>query len=234
MGLARSLRLSLVAFAMIAASAAFSADAPAGKPEADKAAAPVAAAPSAPSTEAAPGSPNPELEKSAKEWLVKLFEASQKTNGPDQKAARAQIEASLDWDQVARTCLGDAQWKKQAGKNRTEFRNLLKDVIVRTAFSRMDKFWNGSTYTWDKVTFEGKDKVILRAKFVLKDESYLLDYYLEKGKHGWHITDLAFEDLRYSVNINEQLSSFLKEKSFSQLLTNLKKRRDDLISGKKG
>jgi len=178
-------------------------------------------------------SANPELEASAKEWLVKLFEASKKVNGPEQKAARAHIENSLDWDEVARTCLGDAEWKKQAGKNRTEFRNLLKEVIVRTAFTRMDKFWDGATYAWEKATIEGK-RVTLRTKFSLKEDSYLLDYYMEKSKSGWHITDLAFEDLRYSVNISEQLNSYLKEKNFGNLLTNLRKKRDGLIGGKKG
>lgn len=181
---------------------------------------------------AAAAADTPEV-ASAKEWLVKLFDSSKNVNGSSQKTARAHIEASLDWDEVARTCLGEAEWKKQAGKNRTEFRNLLKDVILRTAFSRMDKFWDGSTYTWEKVTVSG-NKATLRVKFAIKEDTYVLDYYLEKAKGGWRITDLAFEDLRYSTNINEQLTAFLKEKNFGQLLTNLKKKRDDLASGKKG
>jgi ABC-type transporter MlaC component len=176
---------------------------------------------------------NPDV-ASAKAWLEKLFDSSKKVNGPEQKAARAHIEAALDWDEVARTCLGEAEWKRQSAKNRNEFRNLLKEVIVRTAFSRMDKFWDGAEYTWEKVTVTG-NKATARAKFVLKEDAYVLDYYLEKVRGGgWRITDIAFEDLRYSVNINEQLNAFLKEKSFSQLLANLRKRRDELASGKKG
>jgi hypothetical protein len=42
------------------------------------------------------------------------------------------------------------------------------------------------------------------------------------------ISDIAYEELKYSANIREQLDAFLKEKSFSDLLTKLRKRSEEL------
>jgi ABC-type transporter MlaC component len=161
-----------------------------------------------------------------------LFESSKNVNSKDAKVkakARADMDNALDWDKVAEDALGSANWKKQSQKNRNDFKNLLKEVIVRTAYTRMDKFWDGATYKFDKVEAkDGKGHVV--ARFNVKQDSYVLDYYFHSKGGKWFIYDLAFEGERYSVNINEQISAFLGEKSFANLLDKLKKRRDELAS----
>ncbi|NDD04055.1 MAG: hypothetical protein EB078_04045 [Proteobacteria bacterium] len=73
-----------------------------------------------------------------------------------------------------------------------------------------------------------KTQAHVSAKFVVKDDSFQLDYYLGKKGRQWLIQDIAYEELKYSSNIREQLDAFLKEKSFSELLGKLRKRREDL------
>lgn len=168
--------------------------------------------------------------------LADLFEVSKNVNmaGAAGTKARTEVEAALDWDKVSELCLGKANYKKSSAKNLSEFRNLLKDVVIKTAYSRLDKFWKGTTYKMDSIDIKGGDAKV-SAKFYVKEEPFSLDYFLYKKGGKWFIYDISYEDLRYSVNINEQIDAFLREKSFSGLLDKLKKRRAELDeNAKKG
>jgi ABC-type transporter MlaC component len=160
--------------------------------------------------------------------MVSLFDASKKVNvkGPEGKAARAKIEGAMDWDRVAKDCLGPAEWKKASEGNRKSYRDLLKEVIVKTAFTRLDTFWEGATYTFTKIDPNSEPQI--SAKYSVKGEELTLDYYISKKGSSYSIYDIAFEDIRYSENIREQITAFLKEKGFSNLIAKLKKRRDEL------
>ncbi len=210
----------------------FAADAPpaAPAPGADAAKAPAAAA--APAT-----GKEPEFKGEAlviKKKLEELFETSKKVNseGATKAKARADIEGALDWDKVSELCLGKENYKKNAGKNFGEFRDLLKQVIIKTAFTRLDKFWTDTTYKIDSIDVKGNDAKV-SARFFVKNEPFSLDYYFLKKNGKWSVYDISYEELRYSVNINEQIDAFLKEKSFPGLLEKLKKRRAELDENSK-
>lgn len=186
----------------------------------------------APAPSAAPQFTGKEAE--VKKRMDVLFELSKHVNHIEAKKrneARSAIDAALDWDRVSEDAIGSSEWRKLSAANRTSFRDLLKDVIVRTAYTRLDKFWEGgTTFSIDKITMEKGGKAHLVAKFVLKEEPFILDYYLYSKGPKWNIYDIAFEGERYSININEQITAFLREKSFSGLLDKLRKRRAELIS----
>lgn len=165
--------------------------------------------------------------------MEELFQASKLVNEPkEQKKARLAIEKAVDWDEIATLCLGKQAAKKNQGKNFSDFRNLLREVVSKTAFSRLDKFWqNGTTATIDKVELK-KNTAHVAAKFKSKEDVFSLDYYLNKKGSQWLIYDIAYEDLKYSENIKEQVDVFLKEKSFSDLLGKLRKRAEELDKSK--
>jgi len=169
-----------------------------------------------------------------KKKLENLFELSKNVNHADAKKraeARAAIDGALDWDKISEDAIGAGEWKKLSGGQRSSFRELLKDVIVRTAYTRLDKFWEGgTTSTFDKIDMEAGNKAHVVAKFIVKNEPFLLDYYVHQKGAKWLVYDIAFEGERYSVNINEQISAFLNEKSFSVLMEKLKKRKAELIA----
>ncbi|MFM8313392.1 MAG: ABC transporter substrate-binding protein [Deltaproteobacteria bacterium] len=163
--------------------------------------------------------------------LEQLFEASKKVNleGDEKQKAIEVIENAMDWDKIAQVCLGAKQAKKNSGKNFEEFRNLLKDVITRTAFTRLDKFWQGSAkYKFEKIEVTGNNAKV-PTKFFVKGEPFELEYYFSKKGSEWLIYDISYEEVRYSTNISQQIESFLREGDFTTLLSKLKKRRDDLI-----
>ncbi|NBV49709.1 hypothetical protein EBR78_00665 [bacterium] len=181
------------------------------------------------------GAPASNPEKDVlKKQLEALFEVSKKVNMPESEKdkARKEIDNSIDWDGIAQLCLGPKNSKKYQGKNFNEFRNLLREVISKTAFSRMDKFWaGGTTAQIDQIEFQA-GKAHVSAKFLSNNETFSLDYFMSKKGQRWLIHDIAYEDLKYSTNIQEQLDAFLKEKSFGDLLVKLKKKSEELDKSK--
>jgi ABC-type transporter MlaC component len=161
-------------------------------------------------------------------YVEDLFSASKKINGAEMKQARSQIENSLDWDKIAELCLGSARWKSTSAANRTEFKRLLKEVILKTAFSRLDKFWTPDlSYEFQPIVWKGTNATV-PVKFTVKGEPFVLEYFLQKKGANWIVYDVSYEDVRYSVNINEQIDSFLREKGFKDLLGKLRNRLQDL------
>ncbi len=168
-----------------------------------------------------------------KEQVIALFEASKNVNkAGESDKARGVIETGLDWDRIAKDCLGNTNWNKQAGANRDQFRALLKKVISKTAYSRMDSFWTDSTtYKFQKIDVKGTNAVV-KTKFNVKDDVLVLEYFMQKKAAKWVIYDIAYDDIRYSENINEQITAFLKEGKFAGLLDKLKKRLAEIDNAK--
>lgn len=165
-----------------------------------------------------------------KETMTELFETSKNVNAaePERKKARDRVEKALDWDRIARDSLGKKRWDATSAAHRNEYKSLLQEVVVRTAYSRLDKFWKETkTYDFQKIDLKGNTAHVA-AKFVVDKEDFLLEYFLNKTGSRWTIYDIAFEDLKYSENIGEQISAFMKENNFAKLLEKLRKRRDEL------
>lgn len=186
---------------------------------------------------AAPATTAPEFTGKAlevKKKLEVLFDFSKDVNNADAKkrsAARAAIDSALDWDKISEDAIGAGEWKKLSAANRSSFRDLLKDVIVRTAYTRLDKFWEGGTTSaFQKIEMDPSNKAHVVAVFTVKNEPFSLDYYVHSKAGKWLVYDIAFEGERYSVNINEQIAAFLNEKSFTVLMEKLRKRRTELMA----
>lgn len=168
------------------------------------------------------------------EHLTSVFESARKVNadGADKAPARDKVQKSMDWERVAKDCLGAGEWKKAGAANQKAYKDLLQDVIIRTAYTRVDTFMKGATYTFKDIKVKGKEA---QATVIFKQgvDEFTLDYYLSKGAAGWLVYDIAFEEIRYSENIREQIQAFLadkgKAKGFSSLLAKLKERRDKLV-----
>ena len=157
-----------------------------------------------------------------------LFDASKKVNAPkEKKVARGKIEAALDWDRIALESLGKKVRVQPSAAQRAEYKALLKSVITLTAFTRLDKFWEGATARFEKFDFSGNEAHVV-CGFHFATESVTLEYYLNKRGSKWLIYDVAYEGLRYSINVHEQIDAFLKDKSVAELLGKLRKRRDEL------
>ncbi len=200
-----------------------------------------AAAPAEPAKAEAPKADAKEAPKftgdaaKLKDTMVDLFETSKKVSAPEaseKKKAQVRIEKALDWERIAKDCLGTKRWGAQSAATRKQFKDLLQEVIVRTAFSRLDKFWRDTKkYDIEKIEMKGANAHV-STKFLVDKEDFLLEYFLAKTGGQWLIYDVSYEDLKYSENIAEQISAFMKDNNFNTLLDKLRKRRDELKEDK--
>ncbi len=163
--------------------------------------------------------------------MEELFEVSKKVNlpGAEGSKARAEIGNSVDWERISLDCIGRAAWKKQSAAKQAEFKKLLREVIEKTAYSRLDKFWKGATYRFEKINIKGTEGTV-PTKFIVDGKAFQLEYFVNEKRNKWTIHDIAYEGEQYSSNIHDQIEAFLKEKPFSDLLEKLRKRRDELSS----
>jgi ABC-type transporter MlaC component len=169
-----------------------------------------------------------------KQRLEKLFEYTKTvdTTQKGHKRNRRKIEAAVDWNKIAIMCLGRAQWKKTKLSNRNEYASLLREIISLSAYSRMLDFWQGAKYEFHKIQINSNIARVI-VLFSKNDnegngDEYTFDYYLEKKKGQWFLYDLAYEELKYSETINDQIETFLEENSFAELLKRLHKRPDEV------
>jgi len=166
-----------------------------------------------------------------KKNLETLFGDSKNVNSSDKKlrmSSRTKIANLLDWDKVAVVALGEKRWKSQKSLNKSNFKNLLKEIILLTAYERLDKFWadiKSYEITSIKIT---KNNAHVLSKFITKDNTYLLEYDMFRKSSKWYLDDIIFEGMKYSEIINEQIDEFLKENTFFELLNRLKKRKTEL------
>ena len=163
-----------------------------------------------------------------KQTIESLIAASKQIldTSDEGQANRKKIEAALNWNAISEKCLGRDLWEK---KKATPFPTLLREVVTKTAFSRIAKLWKEvKKFEIKSVTLAGTHAVV-KARFVAK-QTFAITYYFGKKDGHWLIDDIAYDDLLYSENISEQINGFLKSHSFSQLLAKMKKRLPELDS----
>lgn len=171
-------------------------------------------------------------QKKIQAQMDELFAASKQVKQPGDvgKSAKRKVEASLDWQQISKDCLGKDISGAQSAGDLKKFEGLLRDVVVKTAYSRLETFWKSvKGYEFDKIEVK-KDTATVLAKFTVDSELYDLEYFLRKKNGMWWIVDISFEGVRYSGTIHEKLKEFFQEKkSFSSLIERLSKRRQELL-----
>ena len=161
-----------------------------------------------------------------------MFEESKHVNDADAAAkarARGTIDSTFDWAQIAKECLGEKEWDKRSVAERDSFVRLLKDVIQRTAYGRLEIFWKGADYRFEKIDITGEQAGVA-VQFLKDGDDGLMEYKLRKKGGKWTLYDLAYEGNYYGSNINQQIKAFLKENNFTKFLEKLKKRRDELAA----
>ena len=130
----------------------------------------------------------------------------------------------LDFDEMSRRALG-RYWKKQSNENRTEFKNLFRELLFKSYVERLDNYVCGR----EKVIYE---KQIIRGRYALvrtkvigyKDTDVVVEYRLKKKPDGWKVYDIIVEGISLIQNYRSQFRSILSRESFESLLSKLRKK----------
>lgn len=195
----------------------------------------VAASPTAPK---AP--PGPWLHATV-ERARKLAERKVDPNSPAEaqweKDVKAAIDDTVDWAELTQRSLGKA-WEQRSEAERAEFSKLLRSVVELSYQSKLKivagdsgKKAAGVTLAWDAEKVEGSTAT---ARATVKDgsDSYVLDFALKHDGAKWRVWDVSIDEASTVRNYRTQFTKIISEKGFPALLERLRKKVDEVKSGK--
>ncbi len=128
----------------------------------------------------------------------------------------------FDYSLMSRLTLGKA-WKKISKEQRTKFIQLFKEKLKASYVEKLD------LYTDQEVKIIGleetkKNRLKLKTKLIGKSENFDINYkfYTKKNQNNWLIYDVDLIGVSIIKTYKAQFKGFLKNKSFNELLVNLK------------
>ncbi|MCP4971071.1 MAG: ABC transporter substrate-binding protein [Arcobacter sp.] len=128
----------------------------------------------------------------------------------------------FDYSLMSRLTLGKA-WKKISKEQRTKFIQLFKEKLKASYIEKLD------LYTDQEVKIIGleetkKNRLKLKTQLIGKSENFDINYkfYTKKNQNNWLIYDVDLIGVSIIKTYKAQFKGFLKNKSFNELLVNLK------------
>jgi phospholipid transport system substrate-binding protein len=151
---------------------------------------------------------DPVLKKDSKQRMHKLREA---------------VDRAFDWDAMAQSSLGPP-WRKLDDKQRKEFVSVFKELLAQEYMDDIDRF-QGT----EKVQVKGRDKsgeldIVKTTLITASREQVPMDYTLQQAGSRWMVVDLAVEGVSLVNHYRQTFSRFLANKSFSDLMQQLKRK----------
>ncbi len=128
----------------------------------------------------------------------------------------------FDYSLMSRLTLGKA-WKKISKEQRTKFIQLFTEKLKASYIEKLD------LYTDQEVKIIGveetkKNRLKLKTQLIGKSENFDINYkfYTKKNQNNWLIYDVDLIGVSIIKTYKAQFKGFLKNKSFNELLVNLK------------
>lgn len=139
------------------------------------------------------------------------------------------MDALFDYSLMARLSAGK-NWKKITKAQRTEFTELFTKKIKDSYVEKLD------LYTDELVKFLGteenkKNRITLKTQLIGKDAKHDINYkfYKKKKEDNWLIYDVDLVGVSIIQTYRKQISGFLKDKTFEELLTHVKNQNKNQI-----
>lgn len=127
----------------------------------------------------------------------------------------------FDYKLMSRLSLGK-KWKSLSNNQKNEFTNIFTQKLKSSYIDKLD------LYTDQKIKILDLEKskstrAVLHSEIIGKDDIYHIEYkfYKNKKTNDWLIYDVDIVGVSLIQTYRKQFSSFLKDKSFEDLITNL-------------
>jgi len=134
------------------------------------------------------------------------------------------MDPVFDYALMAKLALSSKTWGSISSAQQKEFTKLF---IARLKQSYLDKL---DLYNNQKVIYKGvkpyqKGRLQLQTEVVGKDETYKINYNFHNSKNNgnWLIYDVELAGVSIIQTYRQQFAGLLKEKSFDEILTQLRK-----------
>jgi len=148
---------------------------------------------------------------------------------PKAAATDAKIETifdqMLDYDSLAKESLGD-QWAQLSDADRTEFRNVLKQLVRNAYRKNLRKTLNyGIEYHGEEKANTGYlVRTIARHRTNPREEPVSIDYLVHKVDGRWRVQDIVTEGSSLVGNYKSQFRRVIKKNGFAELMRRMKKK----------
>lgn len=162
----------------------------------------------------------PEMTKKIDKALTILKEKDLSTEAKGKKIISI-LDEAFDYKLMSRLSLGK-KWRTLSSDQKNTFTEIFSKKLKQSYIDKLD------LYTDQKVKILGIDKVkstriVLNSEIVGKDETYDIKYkfYKKKNMDEWFIYDVDIVGVSLIQTYRKQFSTFLKEKSIEDLISNL-------------
>jgi len=189
---------------------------------------PVESAPPAPSLPPAGSSPMADLKKS-NTALKKLFQKQSPSWSPEHDAKRSEmrkiVNGFLDFEELSRRALA-RHWEGLGAKQRSEFVNVLRDLIERNYIKQVHGQPNYDL-RFDKESIAGSEASVGSTLHTTNEGKKIrvsMEYKLLYKGTRWLVYDVITDEQSMLENYRAEFNRIITKESFDALLRRMKKR----------
>ena len=132
---------------------------------------------------------------------------------------RAVVYPIFDFREMAKRTLG-THWRRISPQQQDEFIASFTEFLEKTYADKID------LYDGQKVAYVGetvdKDFAVVSTKLIGKNESFSVDYKLQRVDGKWKIYDVVAENISLVNNYRSQFNRVLTKSSFDDLIQRIK------------
>jgi len=139
---------------------------------------------------------------------------------------RKVVDRAFDWDTMAQSSLGPT-WRQLKPAQRSEFVGVFKELLAQRYMDDIDRFEGSEEML---VTGTDKSAELATVKTMLRTSSRQelpIDYTLHKTRAGWRVEDVTIESVSLVNHYRKTFARYLTNKSFDELLQQLKRKLGD-------
>jgi phospholipid transport system substrate-binding protein len=136
---------------------------------------------------------------------------------------RQAVLQRFGFDEMAQRALGQ-HWRKRTPEEQREFVALFSDLLERSYIDKIESYGGGKgniRYTKETIDKEGYASV--RTEIIsARDQHYEIEYRLVQPAGNWQVYDVIIEGVSLVNNYRTQFNKIILEKSFADLIKQMK------------
>jgi phospholipid transport system substrate-binding protein len=180
-------------------------------------------------------------EESAKQVVDKTVRDALKILRDDKlKADRKQrvqklrevADRAFDWEGMAKSSLG-APWRNLNDTQRRDFVEVFKELLAQRYMDDIDRFQGSEELTVGNADQQAELAVVKTTLFTVSREQIPIDYTLRLTNGQWRAQDISIEGISLVNHYRKTFGRYLTNKSFDQLLAQLKQKLGGAAGGGK-
>ena len=184
---------------------------------------------------AAAGVPTDQLRGAVDRVLKTMEDPGLKGEGKvvDRRVAVRKIANEIfDFGEIAKRSMA-RHWQPLSEAQRNEFVGLFADLLERSYISKIE------TYGGEKIQYTAErmdgDYATVSTKIITKNGTEVpVDYRMIKRSDRWLVYDVSIEGVSLVSNYRTQFNKIIQTSSYSELVSKLKNKQDELMAEDKG